>query len=141
MRGLLWLGVLLVGCAPRVSGPSVTFSPLGAAEYTALITPFQTDLAAAGIQVTRASVFGYTGGDPEAFNVATRDFYARSPGFCPVQGGFLSASDRPVYLTLAVRGNEVRGFVYDQGQRPKLTFAYFEGQSRQALERQACPVR
>ncbi|WP_395242065.1 hypothetical protein, partial [Salmonella sp. s60732] len=45
------------------------------------------------------------------------------------------------YLTLAARGNEVRGFVYDQTQRPKLIFAYFEGQSRQALERQACPAK
>lgn len=139
MRGLVVLGVLLVGCAPRADGPRITFTSLGMAEYTALITPFKADLAAVGIQVTRASVFGYAGSDPQAFNVATRDFYARSPGFCPVQGGFLSASERPVYLTLAARGNEVRGFVYDQTQRPKLTFAYFEGTSTAPLERQPCP--
>ncbi|GMA14364.1 hypothetical protein [Deinococcus metallilatus] len=45
-----------------------------------------------------------------------------------------------MYLTLAARGNEVRGFVYDQRRRPRLTFAYFEGQSARVLERQACPA-
>ncbi|GMA15193.1 hypothetical protein E5F05_01835 (plasmid) [Deinococcus metallilatus] len=82
--------------------------------------------------MARASVYGYSGSQAEAFDVATRDFYGRYPGFCPVQGGFLAASDRAVYLTLAARGNEVRGFVYDQRRRPRLTFAYFEGQSARA---------
>lgn len=46
------------------------------AEYNALIVPFQAELAEAGIQVTRASVFSYAGNDSSAFNVATRNFYA-----------------------------------------------------------------
>jgi len=139
VKRLVLLGVLLVGCAPRTTAPSVTFTPVGEKEYTALIAPFQAELKEAGVQVTRASVYRYAGGDAGAFNTATRDFYARSPGFCPVQGGFLAATEQAVYLTLAARGTEIRGFVYDQSLRPKLTFAYFEGQSAQPLERQACP--
>ncbi|GMA14365.1 hypothetical protein E5F05_01970 (plasmid) [Deinococcus metallilatus] len=87
MKRLALLGVLLVGCVPRGTAPSVTFTPLGEADYRALIAPFGSALGEAGITVTRASVYGYSGSQAEAFDVATRDFYRRYPGFCPVQGG------------------------------------------------------
>ena len=30
-------------------------------------------------------------------------------------------------MTLAVKGTDIRGFLYDQSRRPALSYAYFEG--------------
>lgn len=139
-RGAL-LGLLaLAGCAPRMTAPP-SFSAANPQVYRALIAPFEADLRVAGVTFSKASVYEYRGTDPNAFQQATNDFYRRYPDFCPAQGGFLSATERPVYLTLAVKGSEVRAFVYDQSERPKLRFAYAEGVSAVSLERAVCPAR
>ncbi|MGX9688466.1 hypothetical protein ACTQ9L_15145 [Deinococcus wulumuqiensis] len=136
-------GLALAGCAPRASQTQAALpvTPLGEPEYRALIAPFSEDLQALGVQVERASVYRYTGTAPDAFAQATREFYQRYPGFCPLQGGFFAAENRPVFLTLAARGTEIRGFVYDQAERPRLPFAYFEGRSRETLGPAVCPPR
>lgn len=139
MRRAWWLALCLVGCAPRTSPAGPHFLPGDAALYARLIAPFGAALAQAGVHLTRATPYRSDGADPNAFQRATALFYQLYPGFCPAQGGFLTDPGRPVFLTLAVRGREVRAFVYDQSKSPRLSFAFAEGVSDQALPRGVCP--
>jgi len=141
VAAFLVVGVLLSSCAPRVtSQPDLPVTALGEAEGQALVQGFLPALSEAGVTVTRVSAFAYQGSQGGAFEQATRRFYALNPGFCPVQGGFLTRGSDYVYLTLAARGLDVRAFVYDQTNRPTLTYAYLEGKSTEALPTN-CPPK
>lgn len=137
-----WLAaslILLAGCAPTVQGDGLVLRGLDADAYEELAAKFAPALAARGVSVERAAVYEYDGSAPDAFERVTRHFYARYPGFCPAVNGFVARGDEPIYITLAVRGAQVRGFLYDQRARPKLKVAFLEGSSTEPLPRGGCP--
>ena len=82
----------------------------------------------------------YEGNDNRAFSLAIDRFYLEHPGFCPVVGGFLiSSSGRSaVTFTADEKGREVRAFVYDLVSRPRFSFAYVKGSSREVLPVTPC---
>jgi hypothetical protein len=133
----------LSGCAPRTQEtktlpPQVTVtSNLDTYEY--LLAPFKEDLQALGIQVARYQTFVYDGGDPDTFIKAINQFYRQYPGFCPLENAFFAASNQVQFMTLAGNNSEqVRGFLFDHSQKPKLTYGYIEGISSQMLKATVC---
>jgi hypothetical protein len=138
MKGwqFLLFGLLLAAgvaaCAPRVveapPPPPLEVTPLGSAEFNALVAPFGKTLGALGVaQYDRYWVYRYGGVEDDAFISATNEFYLQNPGFCPlVENAFFASETGTQFMTLAGNNtNELRGFLYDQSQRPRLTYAYF----------------
>jgi hypothetical protein len=81
----------------------------------------------------------YSGSDGNAFLFIVDRFYAQHPGFCPLEvNGFHAHLEGKVFLTLAAKGLEVRGFVYDLSARPAVTFAFFAASSPTVLKTQPC---
>jgi hypothetical protein len=124
--------VLLAGCAPRIveapPAPPLEVTPLGSDAFTVLITPFGQTLGELGVaKYDSYSAYRYNGVENDSFIRATNEFYLRNPGFCPlVDTAFFAADNGVIFMTLAGNNtNELRGFVYDQSQRPRLTYAYF----------------
>jgi hypothetical protein len=139
------LGILfLASCTPATSStssPTTTTAANSADEETFrfLTAPFEQTLRDLNITVTSFETFRYDGDDPNAFITAVNEFYKSNPGFCPLQEAFYPASNGLQFMTLA--GNnatQVRGFLYDQSRKPKLTYAYFEGQVSGLLPAIAC---
>ncbi len=138
-RLLPLLALLLVACAPRQSAPSeLPVTALDGAAYQQLVSGFEPVFQELGVTVSRASVYRYDGDQPGAFEQAINRFYRTYPKFCPLTSAFYPRGDDPVYMTVTANGREVRALVYDQAQRPKLTFAFLEGESREALSTVAC---
>ena len=138
-RVLLGLAILLSACAPRQAAtPELPLTALDANAYHTLADGFTPVFQGLGITVKTASVYAYTGMQEGAFNEALARFYRLNPGFCPLTDAFYPSADQPVYMTLIAKGSEVRGFVYDQGERPKLKFAYLQGTSATTLPTVAC---
>jgi hypothetical protein len=128
----VFLLILLAACAPRTvetpPPPPLEVTPLGRDAFVALVNPFATTLGELGVaQYDSYSVYRYDGAENDAFIRATNEFYLRNPGFCPlVNNAFFAADNGVQFMTLAGNNtNELRGFLYDQSQRPRLTYAYF----------------
>ena len=138
-RLLLGLLTLLAGCAPSAAPVEPPVATGDLATYQYLAAPFAGDLQTLGVTVTGYQTYRYEGADPNGFVEAINRFYLANPGFCPLVEAFYAAPSGLQFMTLAGNnGAEVRGFLYDQSRRPKLTYAYFSGSSQRALPATAC---
>lgn len=126
---------LLGACAPKVQTlPETSISSLDPSYAQTLLASFYPDLTRLGVTVKDSTSYGYNGDLMGADRVVVADLYANNEGFCPVRDGTLRANGRPYVLVLAADGNRgVRGVVYDESREPRLTYAYFTGQSLQPL--------
>lgn len=147
MRRLGWLlgciGLLMLvsACAPAVTSANFEYAPLSATTAQAMVQGFAPTLEGLAINLERGSetALRYAGSDQQAFLAIIDRFYQQNPGFCPLErGGFHSDTSGKVFLTIAAKGLEVRGFVYDLSARPRIDFALFAGSSAVVLKTQAC---
>lgn len=143
MRSYLVLSVLLgllTACVPVAREhiePAQATADL--ATFERLVAPFENELDDLGITVLTFQTYRYNGDNPKAFIEAINTFYRQNPGFCPLQEAFYPAQNGVQFMTLAGRnGLEIRGFLYDQSRRPRLTYAYFSGSSTQVLPATVC---
>jgi hypothetical protein len=147
--GNRWLGVgLLVlasACAPATSTtepqPVVDVTYASGNTFKALLNPFQSDLANLGVKrIDKYQAYNYVGNDESGFIQAINQFYQRYPGFCPLlDNGFFPAQNGVVFMTLASNNSiQLRGFLYDQSRKPKLTYAYFEATGESPFSSIAC---
>lgn len=135
---LLSLTVTLTGCATRVT-PTYTFQSLESARGLILIEPFRTVLNDLEIRIESGQAFRYDGDDDRAFLAAADAFYTTSPGFCPLrEQAFHFLETQAVFMTIAAKELQVRVFVYDRTERPKLEYAYLNGSSTKKLEVTPC---
>ncbi|GEM49472.1 hypothetical protein [Deinococcus cellulosilyticus] len=138
----LLLALTLVGCAPAMTSPEeetpeVSSLPVETAQQ--LQSAFQEVLVDAGITVQQKQAFKYSGSAATGFTALINLYYKKHPGFCPVVEGFFISSSRPnTYMTLTAKGKQVSAFVYDQSEKPAVTYAYLEGVSSQVLETRPC---
>ena len=109
------------------------------ATYQRLVEPFTEDLARLGVSLTGYTTYRYEGSSPNGFVQAVNTFYRTNPGFCPLVEAFYVAPSGVQFMTLAGNnGTQIRAILYDQSRRPKLTYAYVEGTSRQPLPAVVC---
>jgi hypothetical protein len=134
--------LLLSACVPASSSPpNYAFETLPRETGQAMVRGFGSVLRDLEIQITLnpESALRYSGSDSNAFLFIVDRFYQQNPGFCPLEkSGFHPDSSGKVFLTLAAKGLEVRGFVYDLSSRPAVTFTTFSGSSRGVLKTQPC---
>jgi hypothetical protein len=110
-------------------------------EYTQeFIAPLET--AGVTLEVAKSNAFTYTGEDEKAFFQAVDLFYTQHPGFCPVEGGFLTGAKRN-FVTLAAdsSGRQVWAFAYDLSGKPKFRGAFIPGKSTKALKVKPCQTK
>jgi hypothetical protein len=142
MRKFILLTLLLVACAPSVQTGGSSSLPVNEASgetLAMLLTPFSNTFSQLGIVVTEGKAYRYEGDDVNAFIQAINDFYKANPGFCPLEQAFYPAESGLQFLTLAGNNTtEVRGFLYDQSRKPRLTYAYVEGVSSQTYQAKPC---
>jgi hypothetical protein len=142
MRYFALLALVLVACAPSVQNTGSSSLPVTEASEETLVmllAPFANTFNHLGIVVTEGKAYRYEGDDVNAFIQAINEFYRTNPGFCPLKQGFYPAESGVQFMTLAGRNTtEIRGFLYDQSQRPRLTYAYFEGTASQVFTATVC---
>ena len=131
---LLFLA-LLGACAPKVQTlPETSVSTLDPSYGQTLLASFYPELTRIGITIEDSTSYAYNGDLTGAENVVIADLYTQNEGFCAVRGGTYRTEGRPYVLVLAADGERgVRGVVYDMSREPRLTYAYFTGQSLQVL--------
>jgi hypothetical protein len=144
------LVLILIGCAPVNTTPKAPAPPelnltnLTAVKTNELVLPFLEPLKQKGVTLNLATAKGYQydGTDERAFLVITDRFYLENPGFCPLESGqgFLVGPTGKTFLTLAANntGLEVRGYIYDLKNRPKVEFIYIRGFSMKELKIVPC---
>ena len=73
------------------------------------------------------------------FLVAADRFYLENLGFCPLfENAFQYIPDRAIFMTIVAKGLEIRLFVYDRSDLPRLEFAYFQGAAKEELATSSC---
>jgi hypothetical protein len=130
-----------VGCAPSANTPDYVLESLPRDAAHALIAPFSSVLRRLELRVQdeTQTASRYDGTERNAFLFIVDRFYQQNPGFCPLEtNAFHADASGKVFLTLAARGLEVRGFVYDLAARPAVTFAVFAASSQSVLNTQPC---
>jgi hypothetical protein len=157
-----WLALALASCAPAAFGgvqvlPSTSSQPSTSSVVSPLVltsapansvTEFAQEFVAplerAGVslEVAKANAFTYSGEDDKAFFQAVDLFYTQHPGFCPVEGGFLTGAKRN-FMTLAadVAGVNVWAFAYDLSSKPKFRGAFIPGKSSSVLKVKPCQTK
>jgi hypothetical protein len=142
MRHFLMLTLLVVACAPGVQksgSANLAVTEASADTLALLLAPFSNTFNQLGIVVTGGQAYRYNGTDANGFIQAINEFYKSNPGFCPLEQAFYPAENGLQFLTLAGNNTtEVRGFVYDQSRKPKLTYAYVLGVSSQVYKAKVC---
>jgi hypothetical protein len=143
LSGLLVSSAVLVlsACAPTSTTPNYTFEALPRDTAVSMVQDFASVLQSLEITWQRGSEVAsrYGGSDGNAFLVIVDRFYELNPGFCPLEkNGFHADASGKVFLTLAAKGLEVRGFVYDLSSRPAVSFVTFSASSRAVLKTQPC---
>jgi hypothetical protein len=136
---LFFLVVLLVltSCVPRAT--QISFDVVGERHSNDIQAEFQVVLKTMKITVDGGKAYRYTGTDGRAFLVAADQFYRENPGFCPLfENAFQYIPDRSIFMTIAAKGLEVRLFVYDRSDLPRLEFAYFQGVAKEKLAVSPC---
>ena len=115
---------MLCSCVPASSTATddLTLSVSQEESFQHLIAPFERDLRELGI-----SLGDYTGSSQDAFTQAVNTFYRENPGSCPLENAFYASETGLQFMTLAAKGTDIRGFLYDQSRRPALSYAYFDG--------------
>jgi hypothetical protein len=156
------LGSGLVSCAPAAFGgvqvlPSTSSKPANSSPTGPLVLTsapssslgeyaqeFMVPLETAGVklELAAANAFSYMGEDEKAFFQAVDLFYTSHPGFCPVEGGFLTGAKRN-FVTLAadVAGVQVWAFAYDLSAKPKFRGAFIPGKSTKVLKVKPCQTK
>jgi hypothetical protein len=137
------LVLMLCACVPVATSatPNYTFEPLPAETARAMIAGFTATIRTLELRVETNTEVGsrYVGSDGNAFLFIVDRFYRENPGFCPLErGGFGVDAGGKTFLTLAAKGLEVRGFVYDLSSRPSVSFVVFRASSAVALKTQPC---
>jgi|GEM_PF-3469924 len=132
------LPILLTACFPSSTPQNPDLRPLERSAYPRLLAPFKAELQTLGVAPRSAQGYSYKGDAPNAFSGALKQFYAQYAGFCPLEDGFFSAPDAAMYMTVAVKGKEVRTFIYDHSALPRFEYLFLEGSVGVALEG-VCP--
>jgi hypothetical protein len=137
---ILMLALLgLTACLPTQVVQAPVFSKADVAMTKLMLEGFKTTLKDLGITLSAQSAFTYDGDNPRALFAAADAFYTANPGFCPLETGFYpSEAGSSVFLTLAGKGLEVRGFVYDLSRKPGFVFGFSSGMSRTVLKTSPC---
>lgn len=126
--------VLLAACAPAETAPVLPLKPLPKETTLQQQAVFQQELDQLGIQVTSGTSFLYEGLDLNAFQNIINRFYQEHPGYCPLENAFfLKENPYGLYMTVTAKGNAVAALIYDQRQKPKITYSVLEGQSKELL--------
>lgn len=138
----LSLVVTLASCVPQTqqNPQSLAADTADEAAFQTLVAPFRDELSELGVTLLSHQAYRYEGEDPNAFIQAINAFYQTYPGFCPLaENAFFADEEGLQFLTLASNNNyQVRGFLYDQSRRPRLTYAYFEASSGRNLPAIVC---
>ena len=135
---------LLVACLPSTTkskdnGKLFLIETADETVYQQLVIPFEQDLKQLGVKVESHTTFRYNGSDPKAFIQTINDFYRQNPNFCPLKEAFYAAPNGLIFMTLASdNSTNVRGFLYDHSNKPRLTYAYFKGVSSNILPAIVC---
>ena len=126
---------LLSACAPKVQTlPETSVSTLDPSYGQTLLASFYPELTRIGITIEDSTSYVYNGDLAGAENAVVADLYTQNEGFCAVRDGTYRAEGRPYVLVLAADGERgVQGVVYDTSREPRLTYAYFTGQSLRPL--------
>jgi hypothetical protein len=139
------VGIVLVGCAPATKeAPKPQFQEVvfgSNDDFKHLLEPFNSQLANLGVKrIDKYRAYKYVGSDDSGFIQAINDFYLTYPGFCPlVDNAFYPAQNGIVFMTLASNNSpQLRGFLYDQSQKPRLTYAYFEASGESSFASISC---
>ncbi len=141
----LWGSIfLLAACAPQTapSPYSIPFVETSTETATTLLLAFKNTLRTLEITLDTqtAKAYKYEGTNDKAFLAAIDRFYLENPGFCPLEKAFYYADNKTTLMTLAAKPNttEIRAFIYDLAQRPKLSFAFYQGNSKTPLKTAPC---
>jgi hypothetical protein len=127
----------LAACVP--AAVQYKFNNLGEIKAREMATTFIPQLKAIGVQLEdRGTAYQYQGSDERAFLAVADKFYLEHPGFCPLQDAFFIAPDQSLYMTVAAKDLEIAVFIYDQSQKPNLTFAFFNGKSTTKIPTVPC---
>ena len=136
---VLILMLVLSACAPSVSETRLEFKPLEISVAARLLEGFKPVLKDLKVTLEPVSAFQYVGSDDQALFGAVDVFYQQNPGFCPLENGFYSSPTvNRVFLTLAAKGLEVRGFVYNLSSKPGFVFGFARGTSLKELKVKPC---
>ena len=136
---LVMLVLLLSACVPSASETKLEFKPLEISVAARLLEGFKPVLKDLKVTLESVSAFQYVGSDDQALFGAVDVFYQQNPGFCPLENGFYSSPTvNRVFLTLAAKGLEVRGFVYDLSSKPGFVFGFARGVSLKELKVKPC---
>jgi hypothetical protein len=129
--------VSLMSCVPAVL--QYKFNSLDENKAREMVASFIPQLKAIGIQLEdRGTAYQYQGSDERAFLAVVDKFYLEHPGFCPLRDAFFIAPEQNLYMTVAGKELEVAAFIYDQSQKPNLTFAFFNGKSTKKIPTIPC---
>ena len=132
--------MIMVSCVPRAS-IQYNFDLIGEKQASDLPVEFQAELNSMDITVGKGTAYRYAGTDDRAFLVAADRFYLENPGFCPLfENAFRYIPDRAIFMTIAAKGLEIRLFVYDRSDLPRLEFAYFQGVAKKKLATSPCRI-
>ena len=138
---VLILVLLLSACVPSASETKLEFKSLKLSVTLKLLESFKPVLRDLKITLEPVSAFQYIGTDDQALFGAVDVFYQQNPGFCPLENGFYaSPTANRVFLTLAAKGLEVRGFVYVLSSKPGFVFGFARGASVAVLKVKPCPT-
>ncbi|GGJ33170.1 hypothetical protein [Deinococcus roseus] len=135
MFSLLSSMLLVLGaCAPAVQDDTVPVSPLPQSVTQEQQGYFQQELKDLGITILSGSSALYAGLESTAFQKLVDQFYRSHPGYCPLENAFF-IKDNPfgVYMTVTAKGDQIAAFIYDQRQKPRVTYSVLEGKSSQVL--------
>jgi hypothetical protein len=129
----------LTACLPTQVVQVPIFTKADVALTKVMLEGFKTTLKDLGVVLNVQSAFTYEGDNPRALFAAADAFYTTNPGFCPLETGFYpSEAGSSVFLTLAGKGLEVRGFVYDLSRKPGFVFGFSRGVSKTVLKTSPC---
>jgi hypothetical protein len=129
----------LTACLPTQVVKAPVFTKADPALTKTMLEGFKTMLKDLGVTLTAQTAFMYDGDNPRALFAAADAFYTANPGFCPLETGFYpSEAGSSVFLTLAGKGLEVRGFVYDLSKKPGFVFGFSSGTSKTILKTSPC---
>jgi hypothetical protein len=138
-RFLIFVLISLTACVPTQAVQTPVFNKADVALTKVMLEGFKTTLKDLGVTLTAQTAFSYDGDNPRALFAAADAFYTANPGFCPLETGFYpSEAGSSVFLTLAGKGLEVRGFVYDLSGKPEFVFGFSSGVSKTVLKTSPC---
>jgi hypothetical protein len=130
---LALLPLMLTACLPSSNPTNPHLKALERPRYATLLAPFKVDLQTLGVLPRQAYGYAYTGEATNAFAGALKQFYAEYAGFCVLEQGLFIGESGQIYMTVAVKGKEVRAFVYDHSRLPQFEYLFLEGSVVKAL--------